>query len=300
MARKGTPSPPPSRAPQAGRRPRRGRRSLSLLRTGGTVLVRWREASVLIVAIAHGRSTSGRPTTSSSPTTTCATSRRRRRRPRSSRSGSCCCWSAARSTCRSGVVAALAPFLVHYAVDFYGRAGDPGDPARVRGRGGHRVLQRLHRHQAAGAVAGGDAGLVLLCCSVFCSPPRTPTRRRSRRPRRAGSSGSSGAADWASLIWCLGVVVVFHVVLTRTRWGLHTISVGGNLIGATEAGIRVNRIKIGNFMIASHARRARRHPGGVPDQQHRPEHRRRHGADLHRDLGGGHRRHRPGRAAPAR
>ena len=49
----------------------------------------------------------------------------------------------------------------------------------------------------------------------------------------------------------LGVVVVYHVVLTRTRWGLHTISVGGNLIGATEAGIRVNRIKIGNFMMAS-------------------------------------------------
>jgi simple sugar transport system permease protein len=40
-------------------------------------------------------------------------------------------------------------------------------------------------------------------------------------------------------------------VLTRTRWGLHTISVGGNLLGATEAGIRSSRIKIGNFMIAS-------------------------------------------------
>ena len=47
------------------------------------------------------------------------------------------------------------------------------------------------------------------------------------------------------------IVVVFHVVLTRTRWGLHTISVGGNIVGATEAGIRFRRIKIGNFMIAS-------------------------------------------------
>jgi simple sugar transport system permease protein len=46
-------------------------------------------------------------------------------------------------------------------------------------------------------------------------------------------------------------VLVYHIVLTRTRWGLHTISVGGNLIGATEAGIRVNRIKIGNFMMAA-------------------------------------------------
>jgi simple sugar transport system permease protein len=60
-----------------------------------------------------------------------------------------------------------------------------------------------------------------------------------------------GAADWSSLTWCLGVVAFYHVVLTRTRWGLHTISVGGNPIGATEAGIRVDRIKIGNFMTAS-------------------------------------------------
>jgi simple sugar transport system permease protein len=60
-----------------------------------------------------------------------------------------------------------------------------------------------------------------------------------------------GAGDWSSLIWCLFIVAIFHIVLTRTRWGLHTISVGGNLLGATEAGIRVNRIKVGNFMLVS-------------------------------------------------
>jgi simple sugar transport system permease protein len=41
------------------------------------------------------------------------------------------------------------------------------------------------------------------------------------------------------------------VVLTRTRRGLYTIAVGGNLLGAAEAGIRTARIKIGNFMITS-------------------------------------------------
>ena len=41
-----------------------------------------------------------------------------------------------------------------------------------------------------------------------------------------------------------------HIVLTRTRWGLHTIAAGGNLLGAREAGIHVNRIKYGNFMIS--------------------------------------------------
>ena len=38
-------------------------------------------------------------------------------------------------------------------------------------------------------------------------------------------------------------------MLTRTRWGLHTVAVGGNLLGAQEAGIKVKRIKYGNFMI---------------------------------------------------
>jgi simple sugar transport system permease protein len=45
------------------------------------------------------------------------------------------------------------------------------------------------------------------------------------------------------------IVAIFHVVLTRTRWGLYTISTGGNALGAREAGINVGRIKYGNFMI---------------------------------------------------
>ena len=58
-----------------------------------------------------------------------------------------------------------------------------------------------------------------------------------------------GAAPWAQTIWMVVLIVVFQIVLTRTRWGLHTISAGGNLLGAREAGIRVARIKYGNFML---------------------------------------------------
>jgi simple sugar transport system permease protein len=58
-----------------------------------------------------------------------------------------------------------------------------------------------------------------------------------------------GLAEWSELIWCLVIVAFFHMVLTRTRWGLYTIAVGGNRLGAAEAGIRTARIKIGNFMI---------------------------------------------------
>jgi simple sugar transport system permease protein len=60
-----------------------------------------------------------------------------------------------------------------------------------------------------------------------------------------------GASDWAHITWCLLIVAGFHLLLTRTRWGLHTIAVGGNPLGATEAGIRAGRIKIGNFMMVA-------------------------------------------------
>jgi simple sugar transport system permease protein len=54
---------------------------------------------------------------------------------------------------------------------------------------------------------------------------------------------------FAPIIWAIVLAVIFHIVLTRTRWGLHTVSVGGNLLGAREAGIHVGRIKYGNFMV---------------------------------------------------
>jgi simple sugar transport system permease protein len=55
--------------------------------------------------------------------------------------------------------------------------------------------------------------------------------------------------NWAPFIWAVVLTLIMHIVLTRTRWGLHTVSVGGNLMGAREAGIHVNTIKYGNFML---------------------------------------------------
>jgi len=51
--------------------------------------------------------------------------------------------------------------------------------------------------------------------------------------------------------WALGLCLLLQFVLTMTRWGLHTIATGGNLIGASEAGVNVRLIKIGNFIIAN-------------------------------------------------
>jgi simple sugar transport system permease protein len=60
-----------------------------------------------------------------------------------------------------------------------------------------------------------------------------------------------GGDAWAEIIWAIVLVAIAHVVLIRTRWGLHTIAVGGNPLGAKEAGVNVDRIKYGNFMVCS-------------------------------------------------
>lgn len=60
-----------------------------------------------------------------------------------------------------------------------------------------------------------------------------------------------GGSSWAQLGWAIAIALAFQFILTRTRWGLHTIAVGGNLQGATEAGVNINYIKIRNFVVCS-------------------------------------------------
>ena len=68
-------------------------------------------------------------------------------------------------------------------------------------------------------------------------------------PATVRLGGWIGTAPWSQFIWAVIIVAIFHVVLTRTRWGLYTVSTGGNKLGAREAGINVGRIVYGNFMI---------------------------------------------------
>jgi len=58
-----------------------------------------------------------------------------------------------------------------------------------------------------------------------------------------------GQYAWAEITFAVILTAVFHVLLTRTRWGLHTVATGGNQLGAREAGVSVARIKYGNFML---------------------------------------------------
>ena len=60
-----------------------------------------------------------------------------------------------------------------------------------------------------------------------------------------------GEYPWAGAIWALVIVAVLQLVLSSTRWGLHTYATGGNPLGSREAGVGVARIKIGNFIMCA-------------------------------------------------
>jgi simple sugar transport system permease protein len=60
-----------------------------------------------------------------------------------------------------------------------------------------------------------------------------------------------GGGIYSELIWALGVVAVLQVVLMRTRWGVYSIAVGSNRLGAAEAGIKVRLVIIRNFIVCS-------------------------------------------------
>jgi simple sugar transport system permease protein len=60
-----------------------------------------------------------------------------------------------------------------------------------------------------------------------------------------------GAGTYSELIWALAIVTVLQIVLTFTRWGLYTVSVGSNRLGAAEAGVRVRLVTIRNFVLCA-------------------------------------------------
>ena len=60
-----------------------------------------------------------------------------------------------------------------------------------------------------------------------------------------------GGGTYSELIWALAIVIVLQVVLTFTRWGLYTVAVGSNKLGAGEAGVKVKLVTIRNFILCA-------------------------------------------------
>jgi simple sugar transport system permease protein len=149
-----------------------------------------------------------------------------------------------------GIVAALAPYLMYFAIEDFGLPPIPAillALALASGIGFINGFITMVLHVPSFVTTLGT--FYVLQGVLLTASKATPV------PIPESTKGTLqtwlGRADWASILWCVGIVAFFHIVFTRTRWGLHTIAVGGNPLGAAEAGVRINRIKIGNFMIAS-------------------------------------------------
>jgi simple sugar transport system permease protein len=148
-----------------------------------------------------------------------------------------------------GYVWALSPFLMYFFTAYYG----------------FPVILAIIAAIACGTVIGAINGLLVMRLKVpsfiatlgtsfviFGFMLTTSQAQEKTLPENALSLGKwFGGYAWSEIIWCVLLVMIFHVVLTRTRWGLHTVAAGGNLVGASEAGISVAKVKIGNFMWTS-------------------------------------------------
>ena len=60
-----------------------------------------------------------------------------------------------------------------------------------------------------------------------------------------------GGGTYSELFWALGIVILLQVALSFTRWGIYTVAIGGNRLGATEAGINYRRNMIRNFAVCA-------------------------------------------------
>jgi simple sugar transport system permease protein len=147
----------------------------------------------------------------------------------------------------AGMVFALAPFAMYFAA----QAGVPVFPAMLLG---------LLAAGCVGLINGvvtvklGIPSFVTTLGTLFLVNGFTLTISHGTPAGVPGSEAFAnvmGAWGYSEILWALLVVIVLHVVLRHTRWGLHTIAAGANDTGAREAGINVDRLKIGNFILAA-------------------------------------------------
>ena len=146
-----------------------------------------------------------------------------------------------------GQVYALSPFLMYYA----NRAGVPFVPAIVVGlipaaiigivNGVITVVLEIPSFITTLGTLFLINGLTLTVSGGYPVAPKSG-------PVVANIFGGNAISQ---SLWAIGVMLILQFVLVKTRWGMHTIATGGNLIGAAEVGVKTGFIKIGNFIICS-------------------------------------------------
>jgi len=147
----------------------------------------------------------------------------------------------------AGMVYALAPFVMYFAHE----AGVPF---------GLAILSAL----VVAAIVGTINGFVTVVLQIpsfittlgtlFVINGFTLTISNGYPVQPKGTplvSNIFGGNPISQILWAIGITLVLQFVLNKTRWGLHTIATGGNLLGAAEVGIKIRWIKMGNFILCS-------------------------------------------------
>lgn len=147
----------------------------------------------------------------------------------------------------AGHVFALTPFILLFLVD----AGVPiaiGVVLAVVAASGVGLINGLitvrigvHPFITTLGTAFALSGVTLI---IADGRPHTP-------PLEGAQVELFGRFPFVGIMWAIILTVVMYIVLTNTRWGIYTFATGGNPLGAREAGVPIDRIKIGNFMMCS-------------------------------------------------
>ena len=147
----------------------------------------------------------------------------------------------------AGMVFAFAPFMMVFA-------NEAGAPMWLA------VIAGLVAAAAIGFVNGAVTvwlrlpSFVTTLGTLFLINGITLTVSRGTPAATPGSpefSAFMGAWGYSEIIWTVIIAFAMHVLLRHTRWGLHTQAAGANPLGASEAGIHVNRLRLGNFILAA-------------------------------------------------
>src|ERR1700753_2131599 len=132
-----------------------------------------------------------------------------------------------------GFIFTFSPFLMHYLIDFY---GFPAWPA---------IILSLIMGLAVGwvnaflTVSGGVAAVTTTPGTGFVLLGLTNTTSHAEAvPIPASVNGIGkwiGSGTWSEFIWAIILVILGHILLTRTKWGLHTISAGRDPVSGRGA-----------------------------------------------------------------
>jgi simple sugar transport system permease protein len=145
-----------------------------------------------------------------------------------------------------GAVYFMTPFLAHFAIE----AGVPLPVAILVAVLGAGIVGVIN---SGITIYAGIPSFIVTLAMLFIVSGFT-LNISNAFPVPAPSEGLAeifGGAPFSGLGWAILIVVVFHIALTKTRWGVYTIAIGDNRLGAREAGVPANRITIRNFVVSA-------------------------------------------------